>query len=236
MHRSPLALLLAFTTCACSRGGDTPGTGAPAGAPRSPGTAALETGANALQRAAPLGQIGLHLVGFHPLKDDPAHQMEAHHYCNQVNEDFAQCVLFDGDGAQANLNGIEHIVSEKLYATLSEQERGFWHPHNYEILSGTLVAPGVPAPAEKELMKRKLNSYGKTWHVWMTGTPEQPGERLPLGPARLGWALTAEGQVRPGLVEARDRRLGVDTGAKRRERSDLASLAHPQVGEPDGAR
>lgn len=49
--------------------------------------------------------------------------MEAHHFCRQVNQDFAQCILFDGNSENANLNGIEYIVSEKLFETLSTEER-----------------------------------------------------------------------------------------------------------------
>jgi len=50
---------------------------------------------------------------FHPMKQEPAHQMEAHHFCKQVNEDFAQCVLFDGNTSAANMTGVEYIISEK---------------------------------------------------------------------------------------------------------------------------
>jgi hypothetical protein len=85
--------------------------------------------------------MDIYPVGFHPMKDGPAHQMEAHHFCHQVNEDFAQCVLFDGSTAQARLNGFEYIISEKLFASLREAERKYWHPHNGEILSGQPVAP-----------------------------------------------------------------------------------------------
>ena len=48
-------------------------------------------------REAPVEQIAMYLNGFHVSKHDAAMQMEAHHYCNQANEDFAQCVLFDGN-------------------------------------------------------------------------------------------------------------------------------------------
>ena len=156
--------------------------------------------------------------------------MEAHHYCNQVNEDFAQCVLFDGSTATANMTGLEYIVSEKLYDTLPQDERRFWHPHNYEILSGQLVGPGLPDPAEKELMRKKMNSYGKTWHVWMTGMHNLPGDKLPLGDAHLAWSFNHDGEILPGLAEARDKKLGIDSGAKRRDRADLAGLARPQQG------
>ena len=107
--------------------------------------------------------------------------MEAHHYCKQVNEDFAQCVLFDGNTSDANMNGVEYIISEAAFEKLPADEKKFWHPHNYEILSGQLVGPGLPQAAEKELMRMKMNSYGKTWHFWHTGAPGKPGDSMPLG-------------------------------------------------------
>ena len=202
----------------------------PPGEAKSSKTTVLEAGARMLQRAAPLAPMDIYLSGFHPLKDEPEHQMEAHHFCHQVNEDFAQCVLFDGNGDGANLNGIEYIVSAKLFATLPDEERQFWHPHNGEILSGQLAAPGIPDAAEKALMKDKMNSYGKTWHVWNTGAHGQAGDRLPLGPARLAWSFNRDGEARPGLVEQRDRRLDIDSAVKRRERAELQPLARPQSG------
>lgn len=202
----------------------------PPGEPKSARTRTLEAGAKVLQRQRPTARLDMHLSGFHPMKDDPAHQMEAHHYCHQVNEDFAQCALFDGQGPDARLNGVEYIISEKLFATLPEAERAFWHPHNGEILSGQLVAPGIPAPAEKALMKQKINSYGKTWHLWNTGPRGQGGDRLPLGPPMLAWSFNRDGELQPQLLQERDRALGVDSERKRRERADLQPLARPQSG------
>lgn len=200
------------------------------GEEKSPLTRALELGAKVLQGSEPPSRMDIYLVGFHPLKDDPEHQMVAHHYCHQVTEDFAQCTLFDGNGAGAKLNGIEYIISEKLFERLPEDERQFWHPHNGEILSGQLVAPGIPAPAEKALMESKMNSYGKTWHVWNTGGFEAGGNDLPLGPPRLAWSFNRDGEAKPGLVEQRDRALGIDSAESRREREALRDLARPQVG------
>ena len=64
-------------------------------------TATLETAANLLQSKGPVSKISLYLDGFHAAKENPTMQMEAHHYCNQMSEDFAQCVLFDGNTADA---------------------------------------------------------------------------------------------------------------------------------------
>lgn len=177
--------------------------------------------------------MDIHLSGFHPMKAQPGHQMEAYHYCNQMNQDFAQCVLFDGSGPQANMNGIEYIISEKLFDTLPEGEKKYWHPHNGEILSGQLVAPGIPAVAEKALMKDKMNSYGKTWHVWNTGMFGMPADKLPLGEPMLAWSFNRDGEAAPGLVEQRDKRMGIHSAEKRRERADLRPLARPQSGVDD---
>jgi hypothetical protein len=203
------------------------------GEPKTARTRTLEAGAKLLQGKAPLRGFDVYLVGFHPLKEHPQAQMEAHHYCHQVNQDFAQCVLFDGNTERANMNGVEYIISEKLFAGLSEEERKYWHPHNGEILSGQLVAPGIPQAAEKSLMKTKMNSYGKTWHFWNTGMAGQAGDRLPLGDPMLAWSFSRDGEILPGLVEKRDQALGTDTGRKRQDRADLRSLARPQSGVDD---
>jgi hypothetical protein len=203
------------------------------GESKSPKTSALEVGAKVLQSNAPLKPFDMHLSGFHPMKDHPEQQMEAHHYCHQMNEDFAQCTLFDSEGANARLNGIEYIISEKLFATLPATERAFWHPHNGEILSGQLVAPGIPAPAEKALMRKKMNSYGKTWHVWNTGHEGSPADQLPLGPAMLAWSFSREGEAIPAMVERRDRRMGISTTELRRQRAELQKMAKPQSGVDD---
>lgn len=205
----------------------------PPGETKSARTRTLEAGARLLQRNSPLGPMDVYLVGFHPMKDRPDHQMEAHHYCHQVNQDFAQCALFDGNGKDARLTGIEYIVSEKLFEALPPQERQYWHPHNGEILSGQLVAPGIPAVAEKALMKDKMNSYGKTWHVWNTGASGQAGDALPLGPPMLAWSFSRDGEAKPGLVEQRDKAMGIDSAQKRRQRADLQPLAKPQWGVDD---
>jgi hypothetical protein len=200
------------------------------GADRTAKTAVLETGANLLQSKAPIEKISMYLNGFHAAKDDPGTQMESHHYCDQLSEEFAQCILYDGNTADARMHGIEYIISERLYGTLPADEKAYWHPHNYEILSGTLRMPGLPDVAEKEALRGKMNSYGKTWHVWMTGMHGRPPDALPVGPPHLAWSFNFDGEALPGLIEQRDTRMDFDSADERRDRSDLASLARPQGG------
>lgn len=202
----------------------------PPGVNKGAKTQLLETGAKVLQTDAPVDGFDIHLVGIHPMKNAPHHQMDVHHFCRQVNQDFAQCALFDGDSKDANLNGIEYIISEKLFETLPKGEKQYWHPHNYEILSGTLVAPGIPQVAEKELMQDKINSYGKTWHTWNTGTGTQSPDELPLGEPKLAWSLNRDGEADPNLLKRREERLGIDHDAIRENRGALQERAHPQRG------
>jgi hypothetical protein len=223
-------LLSALALAGCTGSGATGPAVEVAGRPESTRTNVLETGAEVMQRDAPTDALDIYLVGFHPLKDDPRHQFEAHHFCQQVNEDFMQCALYDGNTAAANLNGIEYIISEQLFETLPEEEKQYWHPHNGEILSGQLVAPGLPEVAEKELMQSKMNSYGKTWHTWNTWHGNAGGDTLPLGEPALAWSFNRFGEAAPSLAESRDERMGISTEERRRQRQDLVELAHPQRG------
>lgn len=218
--------------------GNTPGFAAepavnPPGEPKNAKTRTLETGAAILQTDAPLDRFNVYLDGFHAGKNDPAHQMEAHHFCKQVNQDFAQCTLFDGNTKNANLIGIEYIVSEKIFNSLPSGEHKYWHPHNYEVLSGQLIAPGIPQIAEKPLMKDKMNSYGKTWHVWNSAPFGGKGDALPLGEPMLMWSFNRDGEANPAMVEQRDQRMGVNTRKIRENRADLVPLAKPQSGVDD---
>ncbi|MDR7302417.1 OBAP family protein [Haloactinomyces albus] len=203
----------------------------PAGQGKGAWLASLETGAELLQTAAPLKDFDVYVVGFHCVKGEPDNQMEAHHYCRVVNDDLLQCVLFDGNTREANLIGIEYIISESLFDSLPGDERGYWHPHNYEILSGQLVAPGLPDVAEKAFFKQLMNSYGKTWHTWHTGRHDGgPGAALPLGDPKLMWSFNRDGECHESLKTDRDQAMGLDVARKHAERQSFVELAHPQHG------
>lgn len=226
-----VALSAALAASACSDATSDPPSGKSApGSAETAKTAALESAANLIQSKGPIGKISLYLDGFHAAKDDPTMQMEAHHYCNQVNEDFSQCVLFDGNTGGSRLMGIEYIIGAKLYDSLPAGEKAYWHPHNFEILSGQLRLPGVPDVAEKEALEGKINSYGKTWQTWMTGMHGSKSDDLPLGPPRLQWSFNHDGEEAAGMVADRDKRMGLDTAKARRDRADLAAIAQPQGG------
>ena len=69
---------------------------------------------------------------------------------------------------------------------VSQEEKKLWHSHRYEVSSGVLYGPNLPAVAEKEVMKEIQATYGKTWHTWQVDR----GDPLPLGRALAsltGW-------------------------------------------------
>lgn len=214
-------LCLSLLLVACGRENKAASPVALPGAAETPKTQALEAGAVALQNKPPVEAINAYLDGFHFYNGRQAQQMEAHHYCSILNEDVTQCVIFDGNVKDARIMGVEYIVGEKLFATLPPEEKALWHSHVHEVKSGQLVAPGIPDVAEKELMKKLIGTYGKTWHTWHT----DQGKTLPLGVPQLMMGFTADGQHDPAMVADRDRRLGVDSAAKRKRREDIPAPA-----------
>lgn len=177
----------------------------------------LTTGADLLQSKGPLRYFDAYLDGFHFYNGNIRAQMEAHHYVQQLNQDVYQAVIFDGNERDAKLMGVEYIITEKLFRTLSEEERKLWHSHAYEVKSGTLIAPGIPLIAEHELMKKLVSTYGKTIHTWHTDQQRD----LPLGSPMLMMGFTRDGQLRKELVEARDKRFNVSTAKTRMNRQDI---------------
>ncbi|MES4903513.1 MULTISPECIES: OBAP family protein [unclassified Streptomyces] len=206
----------------------------PAGQGKGRWLATLEQGANLLQTATPLKGFDVYVVGFHCAKGEPDFQMEAHHFCRVVNADLLQCVLFDGNTKDANLIGIEYIISGRLFDGMPDQEKPYWHPHNFELLSGQLIAPGLPEAAEKAFFKLLVNSYGKTWHTWHTNSRDgHPGMDLPYGDPKLMWSFNRDGECDEDLRRDRDRAMGLDTDAKRADRQSFLSLVRPQWGVDD---
>lgn len=180
---------------------------------------ALEVGAALIQDTPPVDAFDVYLNGFHFVSGDLAAQVEAHHYCSTLSEDVRQCVIFDGNGADAKLMGIEYIVSRRVFEQMSAAERKLWHSHVYEVKSGSLVAPGVPATAEHEVMEQLVGTYGKTWHTWHSSHDAS----LPMGHPVLMAGFTADGQLDPRLLAARDERLKLASSDRRKHRKDIAA-------------
>lgn len=203
-----------FASCG---GNNTPSNVSAPGDEKTPKDRLLETGADLLQNKSPLKYFNTYLDGFHFYNGNPDAQMEAHHYVQQLNEDVHQAIIFDGNGKDAKIMGIEYIISESLFRKLPEEEKKLWHSHHYEVKSGTLIAPGIPQAAEHELMEKLVSTYGKTIHTWHTDQERS----LPVGSPMIMMGFTKDGQIHPHLVEERDKRFGVSTEKIREQRKDI---------------
>lgn len=102
---------------------------------------------------------------------------------------------------------------------LPEEEKKLWHSHRFEVQSGQLYSPHIPAKAQLPAMQAILDSamYGKTWHFWQVDR----GDELPLGPPQLMMSATGPGQVPEAVLEARDAREGNATETHRKAREGL---------------
>jgi hypothetical protein len=215
-----LPLLTALLAAGCN-GGDTSSKVTPPGADKSASTSVLEAGAAALQTQPPIQAINVYLDGFHFYSGNMQAQMEAHHYCTILNDELIQCVIYDGNVEDAKIMGVEYVVSDRIFADLPDAEKALWHSHVHEVKSGQLIAPGIPDVAEHALMEKLIHTYGKTWHTWHTDLDK----RLPLGVPQLMMGFTADGQADPAMVQARDRRLAVDSERKRGDRENIPAPA-----------
>ena len=192
------------------------------GAPTSAKTKVLEAGAAIVQGKAPVEGLNVYLDGFHFASGDMKAQAEAHHFCSVLNEEVFQCVIYDGNGDDAKIMGVEYVISRRLFEALPVEEKKLWHSHVHEVKSGQLMAPGLPGPAERWLMEKLVGTYGKTWHTWHT----ERADTLPLGPPVLMMGFIADGQADPDMVDERDQRFRSSSRAKREER---ASIPAPRV-------
>lgn len=218
MKTKTFASSLCATALLTACGGENTGSNVQApGAEKTTKTEVLEAGADMLQDKTPLKKVSAYLDGFHFYNGYMDSQMEAHHYVTQLNEDVQQAIIFDGNGENAKLMGIEYIISERLFKQLPEEEKKLWHSHHYEVKSGTLIAPGIPDVAEHELMEKLVSTYGKTIHTWHTDRDLE----LPLGGPVLMMGFTEDGQLKQELIDERDKRFNISTAEKRKQRGDI---------------
>ncbi len=64
-------------------------------------------------------------------------------------------------------------------------------------------------------------TYGKTWHTWQIDTNRD----FPMGIPQLMMGFTRDNQVNGKMLADRDKRFGVSTANKKRNRSNIAPPA-----------
>jgi uncharacterized protein DUF1264 len=184
-------------------------------------TKLMGIGSQLLQRKPPIDQIDAYVCGLHFYNGDIWRQVIAHHFCSHRSEEFMQCVIYDTNQADARLIGIEYIISARLFDSLDDEEKRYWHSHQYEVKSGELTAPGIPQPVEHELMKKLVNTYGKTWHTWQYDRYSD----LPIGVPQLMMGFTEPGQAQEPLVQKIEKEIGYSVEQRLRDRQDIEAAA-----------
>ncbi len=163
-----------------------------------------------LKYADPVKDIHLYLNAFHIAKNNPDFEIEAHHYCSMRNldvtgEDIHQCVIYDSNVAPAKLLGIEYIVSDNIYQALPADDKKYWHPHAYEVISGQLIVPDLPDMGD-DALEGYIKSWGKTFHTW-----PDPSTDVPLGEPLLMWSAGADGQISQKMIDKRDKQFDISS-------------------------
>jgi hypothetical protein len=190
--------------------------------------AGMELASGPFMSFKPMSGICESFCGIHPYSNDMNRQIIAYHYCHLIDEDRRQCLVYDSDSVDAKLIAVEYIISETLFKSLPEKEKKFWHSHKYEVQSGMLCMTGksmvpdaVTSSAEKPALEILVNTYGKTWQLWPVDDNGNCSSKVPLGPPQLLMSFTADGQVRPEIIDRRDKQMGISTQKKREERKDI---------------
>ncbi|CBI39418.3 hypothetical protein VitviT2T_007249 [Vitis vinifera] len=192
------------------------------GEPTHTTTALLETATSAIQGFGPINKIHQHLCAFHFYGHDMTRQVEAHHFCAHQNEEMRQCLIYDGPEADAKLIGLEYIISENLFMTLPDMEKPLWHSHEFEVKSGVLFMPRMPALVERQDLEKVCKTYGKTIHFWQVDR----GDNLPLGLPQIMMALSRDGQLDEKLARDCEKRFGVIFDKERENRAYMKGPEH----------
>ncbi|XP_058202065.1 oil body-associated protein 2B-like [Rhododendron vialii] len=177
----------------------------------------LDKGAAMLQSLKPIKQFSQHACTFALYGHDLTRQIETHHFVTRINEDFLQCAVHDTDESHGRLIGVEYIITDRIFETLTPDEQKLWHSHAYEIKSGLWVNPRVPEMVIKPELENLAKTYGKFWCTWQTDR----GDRLPMGPPALMFS-PQPGVVRPDhLVQRRDQKYNVDSSSLKASRVEI---------------
>lgn len=152
----------------------------PPGGPMTVSTRLIDAGSTIMQRRLPVKQMNTHVSTFAIYGGDMSRLIGTHHYVHRVNDEFLQCAVYASDRSDAPLIGIEYVISDRLYETLSEDEQKLWHSHAYEVKSGSWAYPRLPEVVAAPELKNIAKTYGKFWCTWQIDRGMSP--HLNTGP------------------------------------------------------
>ncbi|KAG4384143.1 hypothetical protein GLYMA_13G223700v4 [Glycine max] len=193
------------------------------GKPMSVGQHVIDKSAMMVQSLDPIKQMSQHVCSFAIYSHDMSRQIETHHYCSRLHQNFIQCAVYDSDESKARLLGVEYIVPADVFEAFPPEEQKLWHSHAYEIKSGLLVNPRVPEVVAMPELENLAQTYGKFWCTWQVDR----GDRLPMGAPALMMSPQA---ASPGLVRAE---LVLERDAKYNFSSKSLKSSRLEIPEPE---
>lgn len=152
------------------------------------------------QELEPVKAVETHICAHKFVAGDPGRQVKTHLFVKKVDDDVQQAVIYDGDGDDAKLIGVEYIISRDKFESLPDEEKRLWHSHAYEVKAGLVDMPGIDAEDQDERMEELVATYGKTYYTWQTDKDDS----IPLGPPQLLMSFTQDGQVDESLIDEDD--------------------------------
>ena len=111
--------------------------------------------------------------------DDPS--LRAEHFCKPHDRVMMVCQLYDSNSANATLIGIEYIITQEQYDSLTNREKPYWHAHREE-LRPERADPRMPelSPEQAQAeMAKMFPTWGKVIITWI------PSDDLPSFPPQV---------------------------------------------------
>jgi len=120
-----------------------------------------------------------HINAVRHIFNDPALRVE--HFCKPSDKIVMVCQLYDGASANATLIGVEYIVTQEQYDSLSDREKPYWHAHRVELRPDRAdpMMPELSPEQARAEMAKLMPTWGKVVITW------NPDDELPSFPPQV---------------------------------------------------
>jgi hypothetical protein len=108
-------------------------------------------------------------------------QVIAHHYCKEISGGLTQCQIYDGEGQDARLVGMEVVVNVETSESFTEEEKALWHYHRDEIPLVEATIQDLPEEEAARIAQGLMETYGKVFLLYDPTMQDMPmGEPIVL--------------------------------------------------------
>lgn len=135
-----------------------------------------------LKTLGPQQGFDLHVDAKHYVKDA---RVPVHHFCKTINNDLIECLLFDSDEANANLVGVETIITKNFWATFTPEQQKEWHDHATEIIEAEATLPETIPEKAAEIVEFLKGTRGRVIYFWNFPKENYPVARPFLDSERI---------------------------------------------------